>query len=164
MSARRGEVLGIAGLVGSGKSRLFRSLMGIQPIRSGTVRMKGKDITSAVTRHVMGAGIHYLTSDRKSEGLDLAKSSWQNLEVDLMMGREARGPFIRPRALRGVAAGIFDTVELRPSYRPKPVAQLSGATSKRCCSPRASGVRPIFISLTNRRSASTWARAQHSIA
>ncbi|HEY9038290.1 MAG TPA: sugar ABC transporter ATP-binding protein [Roseovarius sp.] len=131
LTARRGEVLGMAGLVGSGKSRLFRALMGIQPIRSGTVRWKGAQITGAATRHIMGAGIYYLTSDRKSEGLDLAKSSWQNLGIDLMMGREARGPFIRPRALRSVAAEIFDTVELRASYRPKPVAQLSGGNQQK---------------------------------
>ncbi len=131
LTARRGEVLGMAGLVGSGKSRLFRALMGIQPIRSGTVRWKGAEITGAATRHLMAAGIHYLTSDRKSEGLDLAKSGWQNLGIDLMMGREARGPFIRPRALRSAAAGIFDTVELKNSYRPKPVAQLSGGNQQK---------------------------------
>lgn len=131
LSARRGEVLGMAGLVGSGKSRLFRALMGILPTRGGTVRWKGKDITGAATRHVMDAGIHYLTSDRKAEGLDLAKSGWQNLSIDLMMGREARGPMIRPRALRSTAADIFDTVELRPSYRPKAVAQLSGGNQQK---------------------------------
>ena len=131
LSARRGEVLGIAGLVGSGKSRLFRALMGIQPVRSGTVRWKGADITGAPTRHIMAAGIHYLTSDRKSEGLDLAKSGWQNLCIDLMMGRDARGTFIRPRALRDAAADIFETVELRESYRPKPVAQLSGGNQQK---------------------------------
>ncbi len=129
--ARRGEVLGMAGLVGSGKSRLFRAIMGIQKIRSGTVRWKGEDITGAATRNVIGAGIHYLSSDRKGEGLDLAKSSWQNLGIDLMMGREARGVMIRPRALRKAAAEIFETVELRPSYRPKAVAQLSGGNQQK---------------------------------
>ncbi|MEI4260815.1 sugar ABC transporter ATP-binding protein [Roseovarius sp. D0-M9] len=131
LTARRGEVLGIAGLVGSGKSRLFRTLMGIQPIRGGTVRWKGKDITGMATRHVIGAGIYYLSSDRKAEGLDLAKSAWQNLDIDLMMGREARGPMIRPRALRETSAEIFETVELKESYRSKVVAQLSGGNQQK---------------------------------
>lgn len=131
LTARRGEVLGMAGLVGAGKSRLFRAIMGIQKIHGGTVVWKDNDITGAPTRRVIGAGIHYLSSDRKDEGLDLAKSSWQNLEVDLMMGREARGPMIRPRALRNVASEIFDTVELRDSYRSKVVAQLSGGNQQK---------------------------------
>lgn len=129
--ARRGEVLGIAGLLGSGKSRLFRAIMGIQKSRGGTVTWKGNDITGAPTRHVIGAGIHYLSSDRKGEGLDLAKSSWQNLEIDLMMGRRASGSLIWPRALRNAASEIFDTVELRDSYRSKAVAQLSGGNQQK---------------------------------
>lgn len=131
LSARRGEVLGMAGLVGSGKSRLFRAIMGLQNIRSGTAMWKGKDITGHATRDVIGAGIYYLSSDRKSEGLDLAKSAWENLNIDLMMGREARGAMIRPRALRKAAAGIFETVELRDSYRPKAIAQLSGGNQQK---------------------------------
>ncbi|PVA09675.1 sugar ABC transporter ATP-binding protein [Pelagivirga sediminicola] len=131
VTARRGEVLGMAGLVGAGKSRLFRAIMGIQKIHGGTVHWKGRDITGAPTRHVIGAGIHYLSSDRKDEGLDLAKSSWQNLEIDLMMGREARGPMIRPRALRSVAGDIFEKVELRDSYRSQVVAQLSGGNQQK---------------------------------
>ncbi|MFX0542676.1 sugar ABC transporter ATP-binding protein [Roseovarius sp. S4756] len=130
LTARRGEVLGMAGLVGSGKSRIFRSIMGIQPIRGGTVRWKGKDITGTATRHVIGAGIYYLSSDRKAEGLDLAKSAWQNLGIDLMMGREASA-MIRPRALRETSAEIFETVELKESYRPKAVAQLSGGNQQK---------------------------------
>ncbi len=131
LTARRGEVLGMAGLVGSGKSRLFRALMGIQAIRGGTVRWKGEDITGAATRHVIGAGIYYLSSDRKAEGLDLAKTAWQNLGIDLMMGREARGAMIRPSALRETSAEIFETVELKDSYRPKAVAQLSGGNQQK---------------------------------
>lgn len=131
LTAKRGEVLGIAGLVGSGKSRLFRAVMGLQKLRAGTVRWRGQDITGAPTRDVIAAGIHYLSSDRKNEGLDLAKTAWQNLCIDLMMGREARGAMIRPRALRSTAAEIFKTVELKDTYRSKAVAQLSGGNQQK---------------------------------
>lgn len=131
LTAKRGEVLGIAGLVGSGKSRMFRAIMGLQKIRSGTVTWQGQDLTDAATRDVIGAGIYYLSSDRKSEGLDLAKTPWENLNIDLMMGREARGPMIRPHALRTTAAEIFETVELKESYRPKAVGQLSGGNQQK---------------------------------
>ncbi len=131
LTARRGEVLGLAGLVGSGKSRLFRAIMGIQKIKSGKVRWKGDDITGNATRHVIFAGIYYLSSDRKSEGLDLAKTAWKNLSIDLMMGREAHGLMIHPRALRGKSAEIFETVELKDSYRSKAVAKLSGGNQQK---------------------------------
>ncbi|TDK43155.1 sugar ABC transporter ATP-binding protein [Antarcticimicrobium luteum] len=133
LDIRAGEVLGIAGLVGSGKSRLFRALMGVAPRQGGTVTLKGQDITHAPTRQILRAGLHYLSPDRKAEGLDLAKTSNDNLALNLVMGGTgvSRMGFINWKAVREQSARIADRVELHEGYRAKLVSQLSGGNQQK---------------------------------
>jgi ribose transport system ATP-binding protein len=84
IEVRAGEVLGIAGLVGSGKSRIWRSVLGLQPIRAGTVMLNGRDVTHAATRHMLRGGVYYLPPDRKSEGLQLAATARENIKLSLL--------------------------------------------------------------------------------
>lgn len=132
-SAKAGEVLGIAGLVGSGKSRLFRALMGLTARAEGKVILKGEDISKASTAHIIRSGMYYLSSDRKHEGLDLAKTSEQNLAVNLIMGDKvpSRSPFVPWKAVGKQINTICDHVELQDSYRKKPVSQLSGGNQQK---------------------------------
>lgn len=133
---RRGEVLGVAGLVGSGKSRLFRAVMGLAPTLAGTVRFKGQDITRAPTRRVVKAGAWYLSPDRKHEGLILAETPFGNLRMDLML---EGGAVLRLAALRRRAAQIFGHVELPEAYRPRTVAKLSGGNQQKVLFGKAFG-------------------------
>lgn len=138
---RAGEVLGVAGLVGSGKSRLFRSVMGLNPRLGGTVKLGDRDITNAHTREIIQAGVYYLSPDRKSEGLDLAKSSNANLGVNPMMARldeKLRG-FVNWRAIGDKTEGIADRVELSTGYRTKLVSQLSGGNQQKVLFGKAFG-------------------------
>ncbi len=81
-SIRRGEVLGFAGLVGAGRTEVMRALFGADPLDSGTIR-KGKGaIRIANPTDAMAAGIAYLPEDRKTQGLVLSLSGYENL----MMG------------------------------------------------------------------------------
>ncbi len=130
---RAGEVLGVAGLVGSGKSRLFRAIMGVAPRAGGTVTYNGQDISAASTRDLIRSGVYYLSPDRKAEGLDLAKTSRENLAINVIMGektgRDAR--FVRWSEVEAMTATISDHVELQESYRNKPVSQLSGGNQQK---------------------------------
>ncbi len=130
---RTGEVLGVAGLVGSGKSRLFRTVMGLTSRTGGTVTLKGQDISDAATRDIIRAGVYYLSPDRKAEGLDLAKAANDNLAVNLVMGDKVGGtsPFVNWPAIRSKTTTISDYVELHPAYRAKPVSQLSGGNQQK---------------------------------
>ncbi|CAN0137538.1 unnamed protein product, partial [Chrysoparadoxa australica] len=132
-NVRAGEVLGIAGLVGSGKSRLFRTLMGLMPHAQGTVRLKGQDISKASTAAIIRAGMYYLSSDRKNEGLDLAKRSDQNLAVNLIMGDKLpnHSAFVDRKAVGAEVLTISDHVELSEGYRKKVVSQLSGGNQQK---------------------------------
>lgn len=138
---RAGEVLGVAGLVGSGKSRLFRAIMGLNPRLGGHVTFRGDDITTASTRAIIQSGIYYLSPDRKAEGLDLAKSSNANLGVNPMMARleeKVRG-FVNWGAIGQKTENIADRVELSTGYRTKLVSQLSGGNQQKVLFGKAFG-------------------------
>lgn len=138
---RAGEVLGVAGLVGSGKSRLFRAIMGLAPRQGGKVTLGKRDISHAPTRHIIQAGVYYLSPDRKHEGLDLAKSSNANLALNPMMDRleERMRGFVNWRAIAAKTESIADKVELNPAYRPKLVSQLSGGNQQKVLFGKAFG-------------------------
>lgn len=138
---RSGEILGVAGLVGSGKSRLFRTIMGLHPRAAGTVIFKNRDISTSTTRDLIQGGIYYLSPDRKNEGLDLAKSSNENLGVNPMMARldeKLRG-FVNWAAITTKTNAIARKVELSESYLPKPVSQLSGGNQQKVLFGKAFG-------------------------
>ena len=136
-----GEILGVAGLVGSGKSRLFRTIMGLHPRLSGRVTWKGDDVSDASTRRLIQSGVYYLSPDRKHEGLDLAKSSNDNLGVNPMMERleeKLRG-FVNWSAIRDKTESIAERVELHAGYRAKLVSQLSGGNQQKVLFGKAFG-------------------------
>jgi len=132
-SVRAGEVLGVAGLVGSGKSRLFRTVMGLTTRVKGSVHLNGKDISHAPTREIIRAGLYYLSPDRKAEGLDLAKTSNENLAVNLVMGQKIGGntQFVDWKAITQETLKIADHVELAENNRKKLVSQLSGGNQQK---------------------------------
>ncbi|MCV3205295.1 sugar ABC transporter ATP-binding protein [Mesorhizobium sp. YC-39] len=133
VDVRAGEVLGVAGLVGSGKSRLWRSVLGLQPIRAGRVMLKGRDVTGKVTRELLRGGVFYLPPDRKTEGLQLAATARDNIALSLL-GRDDvsnRIGFISPRRSRELADGIAARVDISPSYLNRSVSKLSGGNQQK---------------------------------
>jgi ribose transport system ATP-binding protein len=77
---RRGEILGVAGLVGSGRTETIRALMGLEPAESGEVRVHGRRLArSASPASRLAAGLGYLSEDRKGEGLALNLSLADNI-------------------------------------------------------------------------------------
>nr|WP_319249622.1 sugar ABC transporter ATP-binding protein [uncultured Celeribacter sp.] len=137
---RAGEVLGVAGLVGSGKSRFFRALMGLSSQEGGTVRLKGRDVSGLPTRALMRAGLYYLSPDRKAEGLDLIRSSNDNLSLNVVTsGTVSRRGWINWRAVREQIGDIADRVELSQGYRDKLVSQLSGGNQQKVLFGKAFG-------------------------
>ncbi|WP_460275191.1 sugar ABC transporter ATP-binding protein [Celeribacter sp. ULVN23_4] len=140
LTLRRGEVLGVAGLVGCGKSRFFRAMMGLTPARSGTVTLKGKDITGMPTRKIIREGLYYLSPDRKHEGLDLAKTSDENLALNVVTsGAPVKRGWIDWRSVRSTVAGIATRVELPEDYRARRVSQLSGGNQQKVLFGKAFG-------------------------
>ena len=81
LSVRRGEILGLAGLVGSGRTELARAIFGIDPLRRGAIRLEGEPIRIATPRGAIEHGIYLIPEDRKSSGLLLDVSTTQNISL-----------------------------------------------------------------------------------
>lgn len=132
ITVRRGEVVGLAGLVGSGKSELLRAVYGLDRITGGQVMYIGQDITGARPARLLRQGLFYLPPDRKGEGLVLGFSSNDNIALPIL-GSRLRGRFgllnggERERATR--EAGT--RVELAPQNAGKAVGLLSGGNQQK---------------------------------
>jgi ribose transport system ATP-binding protein len=123
---RAGEVTGFAGLVGSGKSRVWRAIMGLNRTLGGAVVINGKDMTGARTTAVIAAGVHYLPPDRKNEGLLLVASASDNIALGMLGSDDSRGR----RAADAIAA-IAKSVGLERHMLRRLVSQLSGGNQQK---------------------------------
>jgi ribose transport system ATP-binding protein len=81
LSVRRGEILGLAGLVGSGRTELARAIFGIDRLRGGALRLDGEPIRLATPRAAIEHGIYLIPEDRKSSGLLLDVSIAENISL-----------------------------------------------------------------------------------
>lgn len=81
LTAHAGEIVGIGGLVGSGRSELLRAIYGDLPIDSGTVLLKGEAFTPRRPRDAINSGVGFVTEDRKKEGLAFNLSVRENLTL-----------------------------------------------------------------------------------
>ena len=121
---RRGEVLGIAGLVGAGRSELLRAIFGLDSVRAGTVRVGTyAGPASPLLRWEQGVGL--LSEDRKGEGLALNLGLEENLTLP---GLPA---FLRPADLRRETRDWIDRLGVRCSGPQQPAGQLSGGNQQK---------------------------------
>ena len=80
-SVRAGEVLGVSGLMGAGRTEIMQAIFGNLPIVSGKIFIEGKEVSIHNPRQAIAAGIGFITEDRKTEGLLLEKSIAENIEL-----------------------------------------------------------------------------------
>ena len=80
-SVRAGEVLGVSGLMGAGRTEIMQAIFGNMPTTGGKLFIEGKEVTIRNPRQAIDAGIGFITEDRKTEGLLLEKSISENIEI-----------------------------------------------------------------------------------
>ncbi|SFB08480.1 monosaccharide ABC transporter ATP-binding protein, CUT2 family [Poseidonocella pacifica] len=127
----RGEVLGIAGLVGSGRTELLRLIFGADPAVSGRVMLDGRDVTPKTPRAALDAGIAYLTEDRKGLGLFLDMTIADNISMavaDRDARRFGRRNFAKARER---ARGAVDALGIRAASLRQTVGALSGGNQQK---------------------------------
>ncbi|OJY28205.1 MAG: ABC transporter ATP-binding protein [Rhodobacterales bacterium 65-51] len=125
---RRGEVLGISGLVGSGRTELAEGLVGLRTHR-GSLRREGQAITLHSTADAAAHGLAYLTEDRKELGLLLDKSLRENLTLSTL-GRFGRLMISRPAEETALTRAIED-FDIRAPRRDMAVGNLSGGNQQK---------------------------------
>ena len=129
-----GEVLGIAGLVGAGRTELARLIFGADPRISGTVEVEGAPVTIRTPLDAINAGIIYLTEDRKGKGLFLDASVLDNINLcAASMDAKRGGRLDRPRARQRAEAAIKNLGIRVPNLEGQ-WALCRAAISRRSCS------------------------------
>ncbi|MGF1630819.1 MAG: multiple monosaccharide ABC transporter ATP-binding protein [Kiloniellaceae bacterium] len=132
MTVRCGEVVGIAGLMGAGRTELAMSLFGRtygQNI-SGSVKMNGTEVDVSTVGRVIAAGIAYVTEDRKALGLVLDETLAKNVTLSNLPGVSARG-VIDSAKERRVALEFRDRLKIRTPNVFQKVANLSGGNQQK---------------------------------
>ncbi len=129
LQVRRGEVVGIAGLIGAGRTELLRSLFGLDPVRAGQIKLgvyTGE--ASPARRWMQGAG--FLSEDRKEEGLALALSISENVTLSRLKGFGPLGLVLPSRQDRAAGRWI-DKLGIRCRDPRQSVLSLSGGNQQR---------------------------------
>jgi ribose transport system ATP-binding protein len=129
---RRGEVLGIAGLIGSGRTEMMKALFGLESPTSGEIRLRGKEaaVTDATSGERIGAGFGYLSEDRRSEGLALPMSAADNITMTRLSSCSSRG-WLSLAHQREQAARCMATLKVKARGPEAIVASLSGGNQQK---------------------------------
>ena len=128
LSLQRGEVLGVAGLVGAGRTELFEGLMGLRPAR-GSVRKDGRPVRWGHPEQAKRDGVAYLTEDRKGKGLLLRNNLRENLTLQALE-RFAR-PFTNVAAERAALRSAVDEFDVRVARLDVHAGALSGGNQQK---------------------------------
>ena len=127
----KGEVLGLAGLVGAGRTELARLIYGVDRKTGGSVRLEGKELTIASPAQALEQGIAYLTEDRKALGLFLDMSCGANVNMGVI-ARDSRGGFLLDLAHgRLRAREAFRNLRVRAASALVSVGSLSGGNQQK---------------------------------
>jgi ribose transport system ATP-binding protein len=129
LDVRAGEVVGLAGLMGSGRSQLVRAIFGIDKITNGTVRLEGQDVRIQNPRDAIRAGIALVPEDRRVEGLVLEHSVETNSELPLIAS--GRRSWISKGETLRCAQRVIQRLDVRTSSAGKSVGLLSGGNQQK---------------------------------
>jgi ABC-type sugar transport system ATPase subunit len=129
-SIRAGEIVGLAGLVGAGRSEVAQTLFGLEAPASGTISVDGTVVTIDNPKAAMRFGIGLVPEDRKRQGLVLGESGMHNTSLPIL-GRLSRISFVKRDAERALASDFFSKLRVRTPSVTAPVAGLSGGNQQK---------------------------------
>jgi ABC-type sugar transport system ATPase subunit len=133
---RSGEILGLAGILGSGRTRLAKSLTGLAPGLRAEILVDGKRTIMSSPEAAISHGIFYITEDRKGEGLFANLSVLANTTAGALV-RFARFGIVRSRPERIAASEMLDRMRLVARSLDTPIRQLSGGNQQKTLLARA---------------------------
>ena len=128
--ARPGEVLGLGGMIGAGRTELFEGLLGLRPAKVGQIRVEGKSVKIGSVADGVDAGIGYLTEDRKGKGLLLRERLAPNL-VLTALSRLYRKPYIEQSLEQRELDRAVDEYDIRVRSKRLEAGQLSGGNQQK---------------------------------
>jgi ribose transport system ATP-binding protein len=131
LTVREGEILGIAGLAGAGRTEVLRAIQGADPIDAGQVEIFGRSVRIGSPQHAIDLGIGLLTEDRKGDGLMLRQTVAFNVTIARLNDIAPRGVLDMARERRTVGEHVARLSVRTPSIT-APIRNLSGGNQQKC--------------------------------
>jgi inositol transport system ATP-binding protein len=144
---RAGEILGVAGLIGSGRSKLAEALFGLARASSGQVLIEGREVQIDSPQTAMSHGMALVTEDRKESGCFLGLSVLENLEISVLTREFARLGFVRTRALTEACNDMSRSLRVKTPNLHECIANLSGGNQQKVLLGRWLLTRPKILIL-----------------
>jgi len=145
-SARAGEIVGIAGLMGSGRTELLKTLYGANKLKKGHIELKGSRCKIQSPKTALSHGIAMVPENRKAEGLILDGSVKENIVLSVLK-KISRFFVIRRATINKIADEAVDYFEIRTPNRSQKVSRLSGGNQQKIVFARISEVDPKILLL-----------------
>ena len=130
LTLHSGEVLGLGGMLGSGRSEIARALFGIDPLTSGEIRLRGRALNLRSPADAIAAGIALLPEDRKNDGLFFNFTGAQNITV-ASLGDYDRGFSLDLRRERAASRDLIEQLRVTPEAQYQLVDHLSGGNQQK---------------------------------
>jgi monosaccharide-transporting ATPase len=145
-SVRPGEVVGLGGLLGAGRSETIKAIGGAYPIDSGTVEVDGKDLKRPTTVQAVKAGIAVQPEDRKAEGIVAGLSVRENIALAILP-RLSRFGLVSDRKINEVVDGYMKRLQIKASSPDQRVGDLSGGNQQKVLLARLLATQPKVLLL-----------------
>jgi ABC-type sugar transport system ATPase subunit len=130
LTVREGEIFGIAGLMGSGRTDLARAIFGADPVDEGTVKIGGDTLAGSDPAASINAGLGFLTEDRKQQGIVLQMSVGQNISLTSLDDLARHGVLNLEEEHQRVAK-MVDTLRIRTASLEQEALNLSGGNQQK---------------------------------
>ncbi len=143
---RRGEVVGMAGLLGSGRSAVANALYGLEPAGRGEIRLLGKSVRLGSPGVALARGVAMVTEDRRTSGI-IPRLSLQHNVTLASLRRWCAGLWIREAAEQRIVGEQMTRLGIKADGPGQPIAQLSGGNQQKALLARALLTRPRLLIL-----------------
>ena len=143
---RPGEILGLAGLMGSGRTELARVLFGIDPVGSGEIHLRGRKVSIDSPRRAIEEGFALIPEDRRAQGLVLEHSVRENLLLP-MLDRTRKGMLLSSQAGKKLSSQLIERFAVKVANPQRPVRLLSGGNQQKVVLAKWLGTEPEVLIL-----------------
>lgn len=128
---RSGEILGIAGLVGSGRSNIAETIFGVTPADAGTIELFGKTVRIDSPATAMKHGMAFLTEDRKETGCFLLLDIQENTQMAVLQAGYVKNGFVQQKQLGKDSVEISQALRVKTPDMAEPIINLSGGNQQK---------------------------------
>jgi inositol transport system ATP-binding protein len=128
---RAGEILGVAGLVGSGRSNVAEALFGVTPATSGGIQIDGRPIVIDSPNKAIRNGMAFLTEDRKETGCFLVLGVQENMQIAVLQEHYVQRGFVSENALNSACVGMGEKLRVKTPNMYERIENLSGGNQQK---------------------------------